>query len=251
MLIPAALIASMATTSFSGPAIPEKTALNTLAASVHVHSARYRHYDPLYTPLSDTQGFAECSGFVIGNIPSDPTFELVLTAAHCVSQNPIFDYSQNPPTVIGTESLVALGVTFADGDSGQVDGVFIDPQADAAAFIVETQHSHPPVALSLRGTPIGAPLMLLGSHGSRQYFFESSGYFTQHDATAVFDTGPRVLDQAAFSDCQPGDSGGPVTNAQGRVVGLLVGTSKMSNRAVFTPATELNRFLSSLPIVKN
>jgi S1-C subfamily serine protease len=161
-----------------------------------------------------------CAGVVV----DDPT--LVVTARHCVDDAP------------------SVYVRTASGTRRRAWVAAVDRVADQAVLFVEEALPVAPLALALREKRPGAVLYFSG-HPKRPRFQEA--------ALKRVGRCPSLpaLPDALFTSIHgtPGDSGSPVVDGAGRVVGLVHGGARCE---IVTPARTLQRLLDRLldrPIV--
>lgn len=137
--------------------------------------------------------------------------------------------------VVTNAHVVAGGerISLADGDNALATNVvYLDPKLDIAVLYVQSELSASPLAVSSDVTKVGS----IGAHlGFAPSGFSigdvvvterlhASGYDIYHQTQVTRDI--YVL----RGDVIPGNSGGPVVNASGQVIGIILGHSTTQNK---------------------
>ncbi len=195
-------------TTFDVRSVSESTAVSaTVSAAANIV--------PVVRITAQTcQGLEAGSGFVLGH-------GIVVTAAHVVD-------GASTATVevegIGPQTASVIGI---DGDGRDVALLYVAALADDPE--VEISHA---VTLE-RGTPVSAAGHPRG--GIRQTLAGAVlGYV---DSGPIAADGGRVLTvNAAF---EPGMSGGPVVDLNGRVVGVAIGVERNSGTGIAVPTAAI------------
>jgi hypothetical protein len=155
-----------------------------------------------------------CAGVVVEDA------SLVVTARHCV------------------DDLQSLRVRFPDGPSRRAWVVAADRAADQAILLLEDPLAVTPLSLAARTRAPGAVLYFSG-HPRRPRFQEA-----RLERVGRCSSLPHLPDALFTSvDGTPGDSGAPVVDAAGRVVGLVHGGARCH---ILTPARTLERLIDRL-----
>lgn len=155
-----------------------------------------------------------CTGVVV----DDPS--LVATALHCV------------------DGLTEVRVRPSTGATRRAWVVAVDRVADQAILLLDDPAAVAPLSLAPRTKPAGTTLWF-GGHPSRLRFREA-----RLEKVGRCPSLPSLPD-ALFTtiDGTPGDSGAPVLDADGRVVGLVHGGARCQ---ISTPARTLQRLIDRL-----
>jgi S1-C subfamily serine protease len=135
------------------------------------------------------------------------------------------------------ENAAGIEVGFADGTQTRAEVIFSDPNIDIALLHPE----RPPdlIVPAIMGNPgamrigdeafaVGNPLGLTGSL--------SAGVISGFDRSVPFDNDSQVLEGLIQFDAavNPGNSGGPLLNRSGQVIGIVTALANPSRRGSFS-----------------
>lgn len=146
------------------------------------------------TVLIEIDGRHTGSGFVISP-------ELIVTAKHVVDRKG--DYA----------------IIFADGSKRNVQAIRISETTDCAVLLVHKANLRP-LKLTTE-VQVGQPILVIGSPFDPAYF----NYMTRGIVSKLnvqnngLSSNPVIMIDAAAN---PGNSGGPVLNLRGRVIGIII-----------------------------
>lgn len=146
------------------------------------------------TVLIEIDGQHTGSGFVISP-------ELIVTAKHVVDRKG--DYA----------------IIFADGSKRNVQAIRISEAADCAVLLVHKANLRPlKLTTEVR---VGQPILVIGSPFDPVYFnYLTRGIVSKLDVqSGGLSSNPVIMIDAAAN---PGNSGGPVLNLRGRVIGIVI-----------------------------
>lgn len=167
----------------------------------------------------------ECSGFMVA--PG-----VVATARHCVTF--IHQTLDGIPMI---EKFYVTKVEFYDGSSAKVLRIKTDKDADLAyLYTDDTKHSALPLTDKAY---IGEQLFVLGAPAGRKFSY-SNAYLMQGSVPTNGLGDPKFNWNGSFlidcPSCYSGDSGGPVINMDGEVVGVLVAGEDRPEASLIEPA---------------
>ncbi|MCA9488645.1 MAG: trypsin-like peptidase domain-containing protein [Myxococcales bacterium] len=145
----------------------------------------------------------------------------------------------------------AEAITVRDVDGHAVDATLVgaDARTDLALLKVEGAHLRPLVLGASEPMPVGATLIAIGSpyglaHSLAVGVLAGRGRRLQEEGG-----GPRVDFLQLAIPLNPGNSGGPVIDEGGRVVGVLSGTHAQGQAISFAVPVEI--LSSSLPTLRS
>lgn len=147
------------------------------------------------TVLVEFNGFNKGSGFVVAS-------DLIMTAKHVVDER-------------GSYAII-----FADGSRRDVKAMCISEESDCAVLQI-CKSDLVPLVLETK-ILVGESITVIGSPlGSMKYFnYVTHGIVSKLDVQQdELSSNPVVMIDAAVN---PGNSGGPVFNAKGRVIGIAI-----------------------------
>jgi serine protease Do len=150
------------------------------------------------------------SGFIIDS-------NTIMTAAHVL------------------EGAVDVNVVFVDGSSVTGGGILLDFDNDIGFLFLDCEIQFPPVRFAKQDAVLGEQVFMIGSPlGFNQFNTLSVGYVSGFDRT--YDLWGDCLLHTGDITSYPGNSGSPLFNMQGKVVGILVGGMVYSDSfAIFVP----------------
>ncbi|MCA9013610.1 MAG: trypsin-like peptidase domain-containing protein, partial [Planctomycetaceae bacterium] len=160
------------------------------------------------------------SGFGAGFAVDQPG--LIATARHVIGD--------------GRDFIVEL----PDGSAAKVIEVFASSSQLDLAIIRIDSTSLPPLALFTADVPEQLPLIALGHPLGRRNQLARGKYSGEHEIDGI-----RMLELAM--PIEPGNSGGPVLNAEGRVIGLVTMKSSVRDRIGYALSAKLIRQLIDEP----
>lgn len=177
---------------------------------------------------------AACSGVLVSSSPA-----VVLTAGHCV------DWLSAP-------GEAAYQVAFPVAGEGPLPAhlLFTDAPHDLAALVLDAEPPVAPVTLRSDAPAAGETVYDVGYPGGRARPQVRVGQVLLAHAAQVPVSGSEVPDVTVTDlAVQPGESGGPLLDASGRLAGILTGGSlyrgrgfRASATSVYTWAPEVARF---------
>lgn len=159
-------------------------------------------------------GIVEGSGFVVGK-------DLVATNAHVVA---------------GINHVV---VQDANGNHTAVP-IWFDPDLDFAVLRVQDLAGGP-LHFNTASQPHGTPAAVMGYPGGKGFDVETAAILSEFTATGrnIYGTGTTERDVYELqADIIPGNSGGPVINKKGQVIGVVFATSTTYKHIGYSLATE-------------
>lgn len=133
--------------------------------------------------------------------------DLVLTAAHVV------------------DSPGAFKIKTPDGAEHTVEVLWRSPSRDSALLLITDGAKLPYAELACRAAELDEPVTLIGNQGVARFRVSHGTVSSVH----ALDFGPLAPDEQLYKGTPlniaagPGDSGGPVFDAEGHVLGLLQG----------------------------
>jgi len=182
---------------------------------------------------------AACSGFVAY---TKGTKAIIVTANHCAQS----EYEQNFFTGTNYAKLTVepKRVQFFDGDIGIVRKVTSGTADDVAILEVQTMRSHPYAFLDTKPLQRGDDLFAFGTPEDESWTYSLA---TPTRGSVEIDDGLALQSHAVLLSCPscgPGDSGGPVFNRAGHVVGTVVAGD--SRETAIIPSSRLLPYLKAL-----
>jgi hypothetical protein len=204
------------------------------------------------TEYGETTRKAEdvCSGFVAYEraVPRYGYLDLIVTARHCMMDETL---SQLGVPVM-TMSIIPDGVSYKAGDSAPIIAAMEAPGNDDVAFLAVLSPKRHGYAFLAPTLPAQGDNLFVYGMPLQQHFAISPAMMMQ-DGVLYSDDDPTTPPPPwehnsyliACEACGPGDSGGPVFNARGEVVGILNAKGDAAQALMF-PLASIRAYLKSI-----
>jgi S1-C subfamily serine protease len=244
LLLAAALLPASSNNSHA-VAIAQATTVS-INASITMRKLLDEDGNPTDFGETETKVQNVCSGWVAY---AQPSYAIVVTARHCTIPETmrIFD----TPVMTATPTL--LHVNFKDGSTAEIAGVYTPSDNDDIAFLtVKTAKQRPNAFLApalpaqgddlfVYGMPLGqafalSPAVMMQDH---VLWTDPEGEYAN---VAILASNSYMI---ACSACGAGDSGGPVFNRSGQVVGILNAQGDAA-QALMYPLEKMRAFLRTV-----
>jgi S1-C subfamily serine protease len=156
-----------------------------------------------------------CSGFIVASQGAD---ELIITAGHCGGSE-ITKFSDGEPS--GISEYTPEYVQYFDGDHGQVKKTYTSKNYDVMLMVVHSTRYHPPTVPTTDHYQLGDEFFVLGQTMGN-YWTYGKAFAMQGDYDGIPSLGQALV---GVTSAYYGNSGSPVFNLEGEVVGMVNGGS--------------------------
>jgi S1-C subfamily serine protease len=188
-----------------------------------------------------------CSGWVAY---ARPSYAIIVTARHCT----VPETANVMGTDVATVTPTLLHVNFKDGATAKITNVYAPSPADDIAFLTIATTKQRPMAYLAAALPNqGDDLFVYGMPLGQEFAISPAVMMQDHvlwtDPTGEY---ANVLNLAGNSyliacpACGPGDSGGPVFNRRGQVVGIDNAHGDAAQTLMY-PLEKMRAFLRTAP----
>ena len=212
-------------------------------------------------------------GACVADPPVTPVADEIIPPTTLVSQGPLFHDKQimvrfrttqcgavvvgsgfaiGPHTIITNRHVVAAGgnqiaAETWEGRALHVTKAVVSPDVDLAEVTVS--ETLPVTAKLASDTPPGHSTVLTVGYPLGKQLKIASGEFIELEDGDVFDTGFQVLLTSAA--VQHGNSGGPLVDVNGTVVGVVFALAVGSDNGIAIPVNVVNKVLSTKDFIPN
>ena len=186
-----------------------------------------------------------CSGSFITFDNSDLQYGLFMTAAHCVME-------VSGTNVLTTTELYVTNPITGNYTKVDVNKIYYDGVADVAIIRTDidfSSNSSYPLQLSSVTPQTGDICFLCGNPGGMDNVSLSQGFI--RDAR-FYENGGYQVPESLYIDTPGigGNSGSPVLNKNGKVIGIFTFGSSVTGRETFGGGSNLSVLNSALPVLK-
>ena len=186
-----------------------------------------------------------CSGSFVTFDSSDLQYGFFMTAAHCVMQ-------VSGTSVLTTTELYVTNPMTGDFTKVDVTQIYYDGMADVALIRTDidfSSNSSYPLQLSSVTPQTGDICFLCGNPGGGDNVSLSQGFI--RDAR-FYENGGYQVPESLYIDTPGigGNSGSPILNKNGKVIGIFTFGSSATGRETFGGGSNLSVLNSTLPVLK-